>query len=113
VSSQVIPPVTHATPSVLRITRLPVGRRASGFVQVAKGRPIPERRGTIPIVSPATFATALLLSRITRTGRDNQMIVRQSRLRAEARVASNGLRDADGCYIRSAIKHPVPLDCFG
>ena len=36
VSSQVIPPVTHATPFVLRITRLPVGRRASGFVQVAQ-----------------------------------------------------------------------------
>jgi hypothetical protein len=28
--------VTHPTPFVLRITRLPVGRRASGFVQVAK-----------------------------------------------------------------------------
>jgi hypothetical protein len=36
VSSQVIPPVTHATPFVLRITRLPVGRRASGFVLVAQ-----------------------------------------------------------------------------
>jgi hypothetical protein len=35
--------VTHATPSVLQITRLPVGRRASGFVQVAKGLII--RRG--------------------------------------------------------------------
>jgi hypothetical protein len=38
VSSRVIPPVTHATPFVLRITRLSVGRRASGFVLVAKGR---------------------------------------------------------------------------
>jgi hypothetical protein len=31
--------VTHATPSVLRITRLPVGRRASGFVLVAQWQP--------------------------------------------------------------------------
>ncbi len=31
--------MTHATPYVLRITRLPVGRRASGFVQVAKSLP--------------------------------------------------------------------------
>src|SRR6266498_159856 len=31
-----LPPVTHATPSALRITRLPVGRRASGFVLVAQ-----------------------------------------------------------------------------
>ena len=37
-SSQVVPPVTHPTPFVLRITRLPVGRRASGFVLVAKCR---------------------------------------------------------------------------
>ncbi len=36
VSSQVVPPVTHPTPYVLRITRLPVGRRASGFVQVVQ-----------------------------------------------------------------------------
>jgi hypothetical protein len=33
--------VTHATPYVLRITRLPVGRRASGFVLVAKYFPKP------------------------------------------------------------------------
>jgi hypothetical protein len=32
--SQAVPPVTDPTP--LRITRLPVGRRASGFVLVAK-----------------------------------------------------------------------------
>ncbi len=34
---RLLPPVTHATPYVLRVTRLPVGRRASGFVLVAKG----------------------------------------------------------------------------
>jgi hypothetical protein len=44
------------------------------LLQVANWRPIPERGGKIPIVSPPTFAPALLLSRMTRTGRDNQMM---------------------------------------
>ena len=46
------PPVTN--PTLLRITRLPVGRRASGFVLVAQGLPIPPvRRG---IESDAGYA---------------------------------------------------------
>jgi len=40
--------VTHATPFLLRITRLLVGRRASGFVLVAKGLPTTERISSGP-----------------------------------------------------------------
>jgi hypothetical protein len=41
------PPVT--TPIPLRITQPPVGRRASGFVQVAKGRVARRRRLSSPL----------------------------------------------------------------
>jgi hypothetical protein len=39
-SSRPVPPVTHAALYVLRVTPLPVGRRASGFVLVAQYLPI-------------------------------------------------------------------------
>jgi hypothetical protein len=41
--SQVSPPATHATPFPLRITRMPLGRRPSGFVQArVEGVTLPE-----------------------------------------------------------------------
>ena len=57
VSSQAVPPVTHATPYVLRVTRLPVGRRASGFVLVALSR-----QRTCGLSTPGAWATGDVLS---------------------------------------------------
>ena len=53
--------MTLTTPFVLRITRLPVGRRASGFVQVAKGGEMIERAAE-SIATTAFRATNTLRS---------------------------------------------------